>query len=360
MITIVIFTAANCQRPSTPSSVSSQVQDSGLYILIQHTGIVSHKRPGWKEFSPLTFGSHLDREDLLMTTSNSNAIIFCSDLSLVEIPHDYYGGIPCPQNGIRIYRDKSLVVDPRRNSQTSKEFPYILEPRHTFILDGNPMFIWHSSDAHPYTVGLAGGEIDWEIETNNNYVIYPDTAPSLESGIPYRVIVTDSNNRSSEEEKNFDLSFSVLPTKEINEIQSSVEKIRTYESVIHAYSVQFLIAEIYTSYNLDINAINILKEIAKNRDDPIVYQRLGNLYTKIGLYAEALQPYRYAIIKYQSSHDLNEEAYSLIGLGVAQQGSGDDLSAKENFQTAYNKFLFIGNNEGMNYANDRLKIMGDN
>ena len=86
-LTLVLAHCAPTPAPTGP----------GVHLLVEMEPGVRHKRPGWRESLPLSFGAALDSEDTLQATPEAHGMIVCADLSLYPLPPGYQGALPCRQ-----------------------------------------------------------------------------------------------------------------------------------------------------------------------------------------------------------------------------------------------------------------------
>jgi hypothetical protein len=315
---------------------------------VKIAGEISHNRPGWEEYLPLSFGAALDRDDLLRAAPDAHGLIVCADLSLAQVPAGYHGGLPCPQAEPILRRGESLVVGPRRHRPPTTSIPYVLSPRHTFTQTPHPLLRWHPSSTGTvtYTVQVWGGALDWRAETTTTELRYPKDAPPLEPGVPYRLTVADADGHSSDEEQTaLDLSFALLPPEEVAALQVLVAQVQGLG--LDERATRFVKAQIYAASALRAEAIALLEELAAGEDAPTVHRRLGDLYLEVGLYTEAQEAYECALAGYRALGDRAGEAAALAGLGLARRGNGDDATARERLAQARDLYQALGDAGGM-------------
>jgi hypothetical protein len=100
---------------------------------------------------------------------------------------------PCQTSALRLSQGaREAGVAVKRVSPFPKD-----EWREVSIAIANPTFIWpaRKNQTGTATVNVLLLEADpvkniWQGSTDNNYVKYPDTAPPLMPGLPYKVIIT--------------------------------------------------------------------------------------------------------------------------------------------------------------------------
>lgn len=348
---------AGCAPQLPPTTTPAP--DLGLHLLVESKGDLSHKRPGWVEYLPLSFGARLDRDDLLQAAPDAEGLIVCADLSLAHVPPDYHSGLPCPRATPVLIRDGGLVLGPRRDKPLGHLIPYIFSPRHTFVHTPYPLLRWHPSGTGTvtYTVRVWSGTSDWRAQTTTTELRYPEDAQTLEPGVPYYLKVVDSEGHSSAEERTaLDLSFALLPQEQVEAVQKLVT--HTQGLGLADRGIRFLEAEIHAAFGLRADAIGLLEELASRVDAPTVHWRLGDLYLEVGLHSEAQQAYERALEGYRSIADMDGEAHALVGLGLAYRGSDDDVTARKYLKQALSIYQAIGDTEGTKRVEDVLAKMG--
>jgi len=330
-----------------PTAVSTQSRDLGLHILVEVAGDLRHKRPGWQEYLPLSFGTALHPDDLLRGVPGARGLIVCADMTLVEVSGGYRGGLPCRPAEPILTRGESLVVEPRRDAPLVPSIPYILSPRRSFIRTAHPVLRWHpsSSEIIAYAVRVWGNSLDWQIETTATELVYPDNAPPLEPGTPYNLVVVDENGHSSEEEKTaLDRSFALLSAREITVIEALVAQVRGLG--LDDRATRFLNGEIYAIHKLRADAIFLFEGLPVEVEAPAISRRLADLCLEVGLYRESREAYERAWAGYQALGDGDGEAATLFGLGLAYWGERDDMTARKYLGQALTVYRSIGDVEG--------------
>lgn len=353
--------SVNITPEPSPTLALTPSLSSGLdkHLLVGVEGKLSRKRPGWTEYVPLSFGSTLDRDDLLRAEHDAHGLVICADLSLVHLPTGYHGGLPCPQTQAALMRGSSPVVGARRGNAASPSIPYVISPRHTFTSSAHPVLRWHptSTGVVTYTVRIRGGDLEWETEVAANELRYPTDAPRLRPNVPYRLIVQDDDGRSSTEERTpLDLSFALLPTEVVEGIEAVVERVDLLG--LDDQGNLLLEAEIHAKHHLRSDAIALLSQLVTMVDSPVVHQRLGDLYLEVGLCAEAREAYRVSQAAYADLRDWAGEGTVLLGLAVAHEGLGDDASARDNLQSAQDLFQRLGDAEGQAMVEGLMAELG--
>jgi len=358
LIGLAVILAGCCAPIPMPTPTPTYPPDLGLHLLVEVTGDLTHKRSGWKEYLPLSFGTALDRGDLLKAAPDAEGLIVCADLSLAQVPAGYHGGLSCPQSEPILTRGENLMVGPRRSAVTPSFIPYVLSPRHTFIQTPCPLLSWQPSGTGTvtYTVRVLGSVLDWQTETVATELRYPDSAPPLGPGVPYRLIVTDTDGRSSEEEETtLDLTFALLPSEETTVVQMLVAQVRGLG--LSERAIRLLEAEIYATQGLRDDAIALLENLAAGEDAPAIHGRLGDLCLEVGLYTEARSAYEHALAGYRNLGDRAGEAATLVELGLACWGNRGDDTAQDYMEQARAVYQNLGDAEGMSWVERTLSAI---
>lgn len=350
MLTLML---AQCTyAPPQPSGPTLTATPSlSRHLLIEVTGNLNHKRTGWKEYLPLSFGVSLDQDDLLQAAGDAKGLIVCADLSLARIPSGYHGGVPCPQTQPILVRGDSLVVEPRRNTLLTSSIPYIISPRYTFIQTPQPAFKWHPSNSGniTYAVQIQGKDLIWSMEVTTTELVYPISAPALVPDTPYRLTVVGNNGHSSTEEQTaVDLSFVLLSPDKVTTTRELAGRIQGIG--LNQQAVYFTLAEIYATQGLRADAIALLEKMAFQSNAPAVDHRLADLYREVGLYIEAQVAYEQALHSYQTLGDTAGEAATLAGLGIVCRASGDDAAAQDRLMQALKLYQTIGDAKGISWV----------
>lgn len=361
LLAAVCLALGQCGRPSTPSGGEGASGTTlGQNLLVQLSGDLSYKRPGWKDYSPLTFGIALVRGDLLEVGDGASGVLVCADLSLAPLSPGYLGGVPCPDKNQVLTRGDSLVLAPQRGANAADSIPLLLQPRHTFVRDATPLIRWAPSSPQGslYSVRVWGGDLDWQGQTAATELRYPADAPALVPRTTYRVTVTDDAGRDSDAEATaLDLGFVLLSPEEaaaVDKLAKQAADLRLDEE-----AASLVESEILSAHNLRADAISILTRLADTGGAPAVFQRLGGLYLEVGLYAEAKHSFQAALSGFQDLGMQAWQAAALVGLGQAQRGDGDVASARQSLEQAAQLYGDLGDQEGLGRAEQLLQDLGN-
>lgn len=356
LLSLVDCAPASGPVPTLPLGAGAEL---GMHLLVESSGRMTRKRPGWQEALPLSFGTVLDRDDLLEVSPGAEGLVACADLSVSALRPGYHGGLPCPVATPQLVREGSFVLGPRRSMAADSAIPYVVSPRHTYVLSTHPLLRWHPSvqGTTAYTVRLWGGAMEWQTETSATELRYPDDAPALQPGVSYYVSVTDSAGRSSEAEKTaLDLSFVLLSAEEAEAVEALVAQAQRLG--LSQRAADLLASQIYDGHDLRAEAIALLEAMAPRQDAPGLYRRLGDLYLEVGLYTEGVGAYELARAGYGAMGDLEGEAAALVGLGLAYRGNGDDVTARGWLEQARELYQRLGEGGGLAGVEDVLAQVG--
>jgi hypothetical protein len=317
-------------------------------LLISVEGDVYLRRVDWIGDLPARFGTKVNSGDQIKVATGAKASLFCGDTTLWPdnpkvLSEGYEGGIPCPLS-------QTLESGPLAPVKIEDYtlVPYILSPRATKILTTTPKLRWHPiSGVTTYTVMIRGaGEILWQTEVTTAETQYPKDGPALVPGVPYKLVVEADNGNSSELEKKPDLGFFLLSSKEVSAVQTLRARIEAMGS--DAKTTQFLIAILYSSLGLRADAIEVCEQLVSSSVEPAVHRLMADLYLQVQLCFEARKSYQQAIEISAQVEDLEGEAASHYGLGLACWCVGDNDCAVQYLQSALVKFEEIGAKDTVN------------
>ena len=293
---------------------AGETGNPGWHVVVHITGSIKVKREGWKHFAPAMFGTMLRRGDTLLLEEPAHATVVCSDLTMRDVPRGV-SGVPCKAASSDLVYKQSRI-HPLKGS-VSDEFPVIISPRKTKLLNPRPTLRWTPvKGISQYKVSIRGSDnISWTMDAASNTEViefsYPSGAPALKPGAAYKVTVT-AGNRSSDSEPLPDLGFTVLEPGKVQEVRDREKKIRTLG--LADAPTWFLIASLYASQDLNAEAIEQLEGLGELKE-PAVMRSLGDLYLKIGLSRLAERRYLRATELSQDANDKEGQALAEAALG---------------------------------------------
>ena len=147
---------------------------------------------------------------------------------------------------------------------------------------------------------------------------YPDSAPALQPGVNYRLIVT-AGDRSSSEEPGAGLGFSVLGAEEAKTVTEAEAKIRALG--LAETPAALLIANVYATNGLYAEAIEALERLPGSQE-PAVLRLLGDLYVSTGLNRLAEERYLTALARSEALSDVEGQAQAHHALGRVYEAAG--------------------------------------
>ena len=326
-------------------------------LLVQAEGEVRLRRAGWIDFLPAGFGVAVGPGDLLRVAEGGSAAVFCGDESKWEMgpaslaADGLEHGVPC-QAG-RPPRPWADVAALR--GEEDHLIPYVLRPRNTALLNTQPALSWHSlPDVNTYALTLisddgqdrapvqaTGGELDW-----------PEDWPPLESHATY-VLVVEGDGRHSDETSasHAGLGFWLLPAEEAESVQALEARLRAQS--LSPTAAGMLVAELYLGHGLRAEAAELLEALA---DDGTlaVWLALGQVYLETGLAVEAQASFEQALKGAQTAGELEAEAASQVGLGLAARLLNDQEATGEYLQAARALYEQIGHRDGLDQVDQLL------
>jgi hypothetical protein len=325
------------------STENQNAQPVNLAVSIQ--GQLSVKRKGWTSYAPVVFGTSLRSGDLLRLDDSSRAKVVCSDLTLHDISFGIVG-VPCEGAQPLLQRADGSLINATRSLPGAGPYPLVLSPRKTKLLSPRPILRWTAVEgASTYLVTVRGRDLYWYSRVHSATELkYPDSAPPLEAGVDY-ILIVETSDQSSSAEPGLGLGFSILNAKERKTVQDEEKQIESLG--LPAGPTQFLIAHLYASHDLNAEAIKRLEGISDTFKVPAVARLLGDLYLNIGLLRQAETSYLSSLNLSIDAND--EEGQMLDHLALAriyEQALGNVKSANEQLDAT----LAIANKLGDDYT----------
>jgi hypothetical protein len=319
-----------------------------LVVAVQEP--VSVKREGWSAYAPVLFGTSLHYGDLLRLDGSAQTTVVCTDLTLARAASGV-GGVPCPVAQPVLVYDGSLVNPTRSNP--SGDFPLVVAPRKTNLLDPRPTLRWTPvAGVTTYTVSVRGPNVTWSTEVNSGTeVVYPDTAPALVRGATYKVTVV-AGNRSSDEESLPGLGFTLLKDNEAKPVREAETKIRALG--LPDTPTRLLVANLYASKELYTEAIAQLEGLATTSQEAAVPRTLGDLYLTLGLNRLAEERYLQAVDRSERAHDMEGEALAQHALGRIYEALGNPGESAQRLRKALELYQQLGDAKTVKEIEQRL------
>jgi hypothetical protein len=255
------------------------------------------------------------------------------------------------------------------------QIPYLISPRRSLILTSTPTLRWNPvAGATQYTVQIKNAQgIVWQTQVKTSQVTYPGT-PALTPSILYTVIIKTNTGKSSESE--FGSQFLLLRSAELKTVQAETNLITQIDASPEIKALR--LADYYASYqlpeptvygltektvkdySLSANAIDTLETLLKiSKPTPLIYRKLGTLYTNIGVTLPAEQAYLKAIDSIQSPEDLEEWTLTAVALGELYELAQERKQAIGWYQQARAGFIFLSDKraETLIYRIEKLKMV---
>ena len=301
--------------------------ESGLIVGVQ--GDAAVKRAGWRDYAPALFGAPLRRGDLLRLGSAGSATVACADLKLATVEGGV-SGYPCQTAPKTPLVYEGTLLNPTRGDGGSGDTPLVISPRKTKLLNPRPVLRWQPvPGAKTYKVSLQGA--NWATEVSGaSELPYPDSAPALQPGVTYRLVVM-AGDRSSSEEPGAGLGFSVLGAEEAKAVKEAEAKIRALGLAETATAL--LIANVYATNGLYAEAIEGLERL-RGTQEPAVLRLLGDLYISTGLNRLAEERYAAALARSEALNDIEGQAQAQHALGRIYEALGNPAEARRHLSDA--------------------------
>jgi hypothetical protein len=333
----------------TSATAQSEASSHAANLVVAIQGHVDVKRKNWSNFVPLAFGAEIETGDVLRLDPSSSAKVVCADLKLRDLSAGMTG-TPCVPSQDILRRSDGSLIRPTRSVSVDNSYPVILSPRRTKLLSDHPSLRWTAvKDASTYRVIVRGPDLLWtKVVSNKTEFTYPDTAPKLETGQDYKLIVRVSDDQTSENEQTNGLGFSLLSSKERKVIlgqQKQIEQLGLQDG-----TTQYLVAHLDASYGLNAEAIQCLESASSRFQISAPERLLGQLYLAIRLPRQAEAHYLKSLELSQKDEDQEGQLQARLALAgiyadvvsnrkaaaeqlegvIAIAGNiGDDLTIKE-------------------------------
>ena len=159
---------------------------------------------------------------------------------------------------------------------------------------------------------------------------YPESAPALQPGVTYRLVVM-AGDRSSSEEPGAGLGFSVLGAEEAKAVKDAEAKIRALG--LTETGTALLIANVYATNGLYAEAIEGLERL-RGTQEPAVLRLLGDLYISTGLNRLAEERYAAALARSEALNDIEGQAQAQHALGRIYEALGNPAEARRHLSDA--------------------------
>lgn len=287
---------------------------------------------------------------------------------LTQGPH----AVPCSVGGGKPIliggraQNARLLDDSTLGAGGAADFPMLLAPRATEILDPHPTLRWQCiPNVTVYHVNVRGAGLSWATSAASTAMLkYPNDAPELKRSQPYKLVIT-AGGRSSEEEDQPGLGFTLVSSED-------EQRVHAAEAEIDGLTVDpptklILKAHLLANNRLIAEAIDLLQEpphscgvsVAPDAaaTGPDTLQLLGVLYAQIGLTRWAEEYLLAALQSSVTSGDKLGEAVSSDYLGEIYVALGNKTNALRELQQAQRAYEAIGEHDKITDVQHRIQAL---
>ena len=341
LLVLLILSLAACggTRPTAAPATADAAAGAGQAgIIVTVQGNASVKRAGWQNYAPALFGVPLRKGDLLRLATAARVVVACADLKLSELPSGV-SGFPCKTGAgpyALVYAGR--LAAPTRGEPGMAEYPVVISPRKTKLLDPRPTLRWTAvPGVTSYRVSLQGTAWRTTIDGATE-MAYPSDAPALKPGTAYRLVV-EAGERSSAEEAGTGLGFTLLEAGEAEAVRAAEAQIRALG--LAEAATRLLVANLYANHGLYADAIELLDPLADS-GEPAVSRLAGDLYLSIGLNRQAEESYLKALQLSEGASDVEGQAAAHATLGNIYEALGSRAEAARHWQAAIAGYEQLG------------------
>lgn len=187
----------------------------------------------------------------------------------------------------------------------AKDVPIILSPYGSVLLSQKPVFSWHPvKGATSYKVYVTGHNLDWNLETNNTSLPYPQDQPEFQYGIVYKITVLAKKPQQTT--TSIPSVVYMLSQSDAQETLEKIEKVKAM-GLPPDEAVLLDLDAVYMEKSLLHETIKTMNErVAAGSQNPTLYRVLGDRYLEAWLPQEAETAYQRAIELAQSSGNARE------------------------------------------------------
>jgi hypothetical protein len=357
--------------PSANAQSSPSPPDANCGCVITSLqGTSSVKFKGTTGTVPATVRMFVHLGDLISVGPSSQAELICDGANgnriLTTGPH----GVPCTTvAGTPIViggpdKDHRLLDSTTLGDGSELDVPIVLSPRASRILSIQPELRWRClQGATEYHLTVRGGSLSWAgVAHSTSFLKYPADAPALAPGTPYKLVVA-ALGRSSEEEAQPGLGFTVVSLQEQQEINDALTTILNLQ--LEPKSKALLRARFLANHDLISEAIQGLEEASHDCDEPTprstwsndadFLQLLGTLYARIGLSSFAEKYLLHSLELSNASGDRRGEAISSGILGQIYLVLGNKTNAINRLNEAKSAYAQIGDKDNVEQMQRELQ-----
>jgi hypothetical protein len=326
------------QEATSASTSTSAAAPSVLpNLLVSYNARVEVRRKDSLIPVPVAFGASLQPGDVI-TVKEGQAAIFCgaeSEWSINPLPlsHDKPAGVPCGAGRPpRPYPDAAIV---RSHSGDGKQEVtnelIVISPRGGWVLNDRPTLVWSDlAGATSYTVTMESddGLIRTTVATGSPIAYPAEWEPLQGEGASYLLLVQTADLASDDPEA----GFSLIENQEA--LLSQVERLRQHP--VEEPMRTLLLAELYLSYSLYSEAVELLVTLPDAGEIIAVQSLLGETYLLMGLVDKGRAAYERMLA--QADGYPESQAQALIGLGLAFCATRNLGAAQHHWSQAYDLY----------------------
>jgi tetratricopeptide (TPR) repeat protein len=329
---------------------------------IQGQGKVKLQRQNRTNWDSISIGKDIQEGDQIFPESKMKVWVRCpNQKDPVRVKAGVASGIRSICINWIARNERGSGLDLATLGGYDPSLPYIIAPRHTLLLNPNPLIRWNAvpgSVEYTLEVNDPKGMV-WKTKTKDNKTLY--AGPALDAGIPYSLVISTNTGKSSLEEKNPNgkdknrhLEFRLLRPAEIStltktnsitiaDILSLVDIYADYtipESLLPSYQLPRDYSE---TYNLTGEAIFLLESaIQKGESTSLIHRTLGDLYWQTGLINPAETEYKKAIKLAKSLTNLEDATLAQEQLGQIYSTIGQKSEASQAYLQAIEGYQTLG------------------
>lgn len=330
---------------------------------------VSVRPDGARKEVPAKPNMRIRSGDLLKVQKQARATLVCDgvkgNLSLNNPP--LLQPVPCQTKSEDIFRigPGRVAEGATMNDTADLSIPIVFSPRKTRLLDAHPTLRWRVvRDATRYRVTVRGPEgrvwsttVAAKPGAEVQEIVYPSSrdTPPLQAGVTYKLIV-ETNDRSSDEEDEPGLGFTLLTADKALKIRAAEAEINRLN--LAEITRRFLVASMYANADLNYEAIMLLEASPDTLSDPESVRLLAELYLYIGLTRKAEATYLKVFEPKLKEKDTElGQAIASHMLGQIYERLGSRTAAIQSFLEAKRLYRMLEDGKAIEQIDARLKIL---
>ncbi|MDM8529234.1 hypothetical protein QUF58_13645 [Anaerolineales bacterium HSG24] len=347
VLTILIISCIPTPTPE-PIPPPKPTTNIGPNLLIDLQGEAKLHRDGWHEAYPVGIGTMIQFDDLLDVVGQAD--ILCGDLTPLKTVSGLDESSPCPRGAGWLEQNGAKY---KAGIASTTDIPYVEHPRHTLVLNQQPLLRWHDTGANYTVMLMQGGQVVWlQDDVVGHELRYPNR--DLLPGQDYLLLVIDKNTgKSSKEDPERGLGFRLVSQAERAEIetkQAKIDQLTFPNEAMH----DFTLAVHYASWQGDNDwglwseAQLLLESLDPADNAPAIHLWQGDISRNMRLRLEAETAYQLALQQADSLGDQETQAAAHFGLW---QTSGDESHC----QTAIELYGKLGDQQQAEWVEQNCK-----